>query len=476
MSYLRPLVLTIPAVLLAGCAGCGDGHEVAHPASYTGGTTYYIDRGRGHNSSRGTSPKAPWRNLAPVQQGDLGGGDAILLRGGQTFRGSLGLTQDNLTATSRGAKLTISSYGGGRATIAAPAGSDAISASNVAGIRISRVDLVGRGDLAVMAEGPRACRDGPSGIRVAAEGLGGTLDQGVEIDNAEISRFCEGINISSADDDSRISHVRVKGVSAHDNGDAGVWTHDAALAHHAIRDVRVTRTRAYRNLNRGGIVLFGVDRGTVTHSVAFANAKRGGGGVGIWAFDSNRIRITRNEAYRNGRRRITDDGDGFDLDRGVSNSVMAHNYSHDNGGIGFLVCSCEQYARYYRMHDVLVRDNVSRADGSSGQPSLYVLGGEPMRNVRIESNRIHSARGDGPLISVGTLALRYRGVRISGNRFTAGGSKPLLELDGPANPPNLLVGDNIWRQCGTGVTGGATTGLGCRTEAESHVFAAALSR
>src|SRR5262249_15032001 len=148
-------------------------------------------------------------------------------------------------------------------------------------------------------------------------------------------------------------------------------TYDAAVKQHMIEDVRVSRSSAYRNGIFGGIVLFGVDGGTVERSVAFANARAAEGGVGIWAFDANRILFTHNESYANGSRTIHHDGDGFDFDRGVTNSVMVHNYSHDNGGAGFLVCSCSA-ARYpyYRMRKVLIRSNVSRNDGSSGQPSF----------------------------------------------------------------------------------------------------------
>jgi hypothetical protein len=205
----------------------------------------------------------------------------------------------------------------------------------------------------------------------------------------------------------------------------------------------VSRTWAYRNGVRGGIVLFGVDGGRVERSVAFANGRAAGGGVGVWAFDSTRIAIVHNESYRNGSTAIDDDGDGFGLDRGVSNSVMAHNYSHDNGGVGYLVCSCNgDYYPYYRMHDVAVRSNVSRNDGSSGQPSLRVEGGELMTGVEIAFNRVESAVGKGPLVKVtGCITCDggwnasyltevsdggpYTQVSAHDNTFVSRGSKPL---------------------------------------------------
>ena len=292
------------------------------------------------------------------------------------------------------------------------------------------------------------CRDGPAGIRFEAESISGTLDAGIAIDHVDVSRFCDGIVVGSKDDGSRISHVRVTAVRAHHNGDAGVLTYDQAQANHAIEDVKVTNTRAYRNHHRGGIVLFGVDRGTVKNSVTFANGRGGPGGVGIWTFDSNRVIIAHNESYANGSPAIKSDGDGFDFDRGVSNSVMEHNYSHDNGGVGFLVCSCVWFARFYRMQDNIIRFNVSRNDGSSGQSSLTVRGGEPMTGIDIVSNRVVSGAGDGALVDVNSNRRPYSDVRFRRNTFVAKGGKPLLDLDFPGDATDLTFQDNAWRAVG----------------------------
>jgi len=58
-----------------------------------------------------------------------------------------------------------------------------------------------------------------------------------------------------------------------------------------------------------------------------------GGGVGIWAWDSNDIVIQHNIAHHN--RTGSYDGGGFDLDGGVSNSIMHYNLSYENDGSGY---------------------------------------------------------------------------------------------------------------------------------------------
>jgi Right handed beta helix region len=438
---------------MAALAGCG----YAMPSSYeqegsavaarSGGTTYYVDAERGSDSASGTSPATAWRTLARVDRGHYLGGQAILLRGGERFPGTISLSPSNLAGTSRARPLSIGSYGQGRPTIRAPRGQDGLRAANVAGIRVSRVDVVGRGNRSCHETNASTWGAGAAGIRFLASHLNGTLDEGIAVNHADVGRFCDGIVVASADDGSRISHVRVAAVSAHDNRETGVWTYDQAQARHSIRDVTVTRTRAYRNAGRGGIALFGVDHGVVSDSVAFANSRKESGGVGIWAFDASRIRITNDVSYANGSAAIKKDGDGFDLDRGVSHSVIEHSVSHDNGGMGYLVCSCVHWARFYSMRDNTVRDNVSRDDGSSGQPSLYVLGGEPMVGIDIADNRVTSSAGGGPLVKVASYGRRYVGLRFRGNSFVAGGGKRLLRLD-PTHAKELSLEDNEWRTLG----------------------------
>jgi hypothetical protein len=455
-SSMDCLVATVVALLVTGAfLGCGTNQETS------AGRTFYVDAARGHDGDPGTSPAKAWKTLERASEAVFEGGDRLLLRGGQRFRGTLTLDPSTVGSTSRADRLTIASYGKGRAKIAPDPRQDGITVSNVAGVRISDVNLVGRGYRVRHRNASKACRGngfaastkgksppGAAGIHFAASGIDGTLDQGITVDRVDVSGFCDGIVVASADNGSRIADVVVRAVRVHDNGDSGVWMYDQAEAHHSIEDVLVTDTRAYRNHRRGGIVLFGVDGGTVSHSLAWANASGAPWGVGIWAFDANRIVFTHNEAFRNGSPSIDQDGDGFDFDRGVSNSVMTHNYSHENGGVGFLVCSCQRWARFYSMENITLRDNVSRNDGSSGQASLAVFGGEPMTDIDIVSNRVESATGAGPLVWVSGFHRKFSDVRLEDNTFVARDGKQLLKVDYPELATDLVFARNAWRAIG----------------------------
>jgi hypothetical protein len=454
-------LLALLTVAMCGCFS-SDRPAVArckpNPARPVAASTFYVDSAQGSDSNQGTSPRQAWRTLDRAGRNGYRGGDTILLRGGERFAGTICLGRANVSAAGRTERLTVRSYGGGRATIAAPPRTDGIAAIDV-GVHVADVNLVGRDDVCSLNP-DNGYRTGTAGVRVEARAEPGVLAPALTVSNADLQQFCDGIVVVSEDPGSRVAGVRISQVTTHDNSDAGVWTYDSARAEHLIADVRVTDTRAYRNGYRGGIMLFGVDGGTVAHSVAYSNARQGGGGVGIWAFDSNRIVFAHNESFGNGSPEITDDGDGFDFDRGVSDSTMFDNYSHDNGGIGLLVCSCNSSETpYYRMHDITLRSNVSRNDGSSGQPSLYVDGGEPMTAVRVLGNEVESARGDGPLVNLtgcrdctaSELANigngPYTSVSVRGNTFTSGAGKtPLEKHVGSRDVFDLR--DNVWRSAG----------------------------
>jgi hypothetical protein len=456
---LLALLILLTAVIVGGLSSDRPSAARCEPkrAELGAASTFYVDSAHGSDANPGTSPRQAWRTLARVGRGGYRGGDTILLRGGDRFDGTICVGRANVSEAQAGG-LTIRSYGGGRATIAAPPHTDGIAAIDV-GVHVADLNLVGRDDVC-NENTSNGYRNGTAGVRLEARDLNGTLAPALTITDADVQQFCEGIVVVSEDARSRIAGVRISHVTTHDNTDSGIWTYDRARAEQLIADVRVTQTRAYRNGYRGGIMLFGVDGGMVAHSAAYDNAREGGGGVGIWAFDSKRIVFAHNESFGNGSPEITDDGDGFDFDRGVSHSVMFDNYSHDNGGIGLLACSCNSSeAPFYRMHDITLRRNVSRNDGSSGQPSLYIDGGEPMTAIRVHGNVVESARGDGPLINLtgcrecapsqmgNVESGPYTSIRVRGNTFIAWGGKPILEKH-PGPRAIFDIRDNLWRSGG----------------------------
>jgi hypothetical protein len=411
--------------LAAALAGVAAGR-----ASRPSGVTFYVDSTRGSDQDAGTSPAAPWRTLARASVGRYRGGDWLLLHG--HFSGTLRLSGSNVMHTRR-ATFTISSYGGGRALIAPAAGADAILVRNASGVRVDGLDLVGR---------DRACRRHTAGVLFDGRG-GGRLAAGVTVERVDVHSFCFGVEIGIDDQRTVFDHVLISHVVAHDNGDAGVMTYDQSWGPHRVRDVTVSDVRAYRNAQEGGIVLFGVERGTVEHSVAFANGRGNSGAVGIWAFDADRILLTHDESY--GNLTTGDDGDGFDFDGGVTNSRMSYDYSHGNQGVGFLVCAC---VVPFAQHGDVIDHDVSIHDGSSGQTSgIYVGGGQPFSNVRVFDNSVSSAAGSGPLIDVDGDGSSFADVHLWDNVFEASAGKAMLYAD-TADGTRMTFEADRWDACG----------------------------
>ena len=139
----------------------------------------------------------------------------------------------------------------------------------------------------------------------------------------------------------------------------GVWNPEREGYAHT--DFYVGNCSVYRNAgipgkgshSGNGIVLAQVDGALIERCRAYENGGlndyEGGGPVGIWVWDANRVVMQFNESHHN-RTGSSKDGGGFDLDGGVRNSTVQYNYSHDNDGPGYLLahvqwCPCLLWER-----------------------------------------------------------------------------------------------------------------------------------
>jgi hypothetical protein len=185
----------------------------------------------------------------------------------------------------------------------------------------------------------------------------------------------------------------------------------------AHRNVSIVEAEAYRNLgdpsmttNSGsGIVLGQVDGAVVERSTAYENGPLCMAhqcGAGIWTYDSNAVTFRNNVSHHN-RTGSNVDGDGFDFDGGVTNSVMEGNLSHDNDGAGYLLC---QYPGVGPHTGNVLRGNESRRDGAkTGFGAIHFYG--DVGSAEIVGNII----ADAPLMIDG-----YGGrpaVRLDGNVY-----------------------------------------------------------
>jgi hypothetical protein len=387
---------------------------------------YYLNTA-GSDSASGTSPGSAWRTLARVNQASLSAGDRVYLAGGQTFTGTLAFD-----AADRGTgpfPIVVSSYGLGRATIAAGQ-SSGVAAYNTAGIAVANIDIVGAGRSSNSSSGIEFYTDLPGNVKLA----------GIRIDSVGVSGFGkQGIVVGSWNGATGFRDVAIISVLAHDNALAGIATYAAVPNVH--QNVYVGYSWAYDNsgvpglsTNSGnGIVLGNVNGATIERCVARHNGwlnTNVGGPVGIWTYDSTGVTIQLNESYAN-RTASSADGGGFDLDQNVSNSVVQYNYSHDNDGAGYLLA--QEPATDAHSGNV-VRYNISQNDGRANTyGGIHVWG--RVRNAEIYNNTIFMSASSSAspraatVVSRGVPQNRSVSVHFRNNIFVSAGAVPLLEVD-----------------------------------------------
>jgi hypothetical protein len=400
---------------------------------------YFVSSG-GSDTNPGTSAATAWRTIGKLNSIAFTSGDRILFEGGQTFQGNLVFEADDAGTAAR--PITITSYGSGRATLAAGTGTG-IRIFNTAGFVVSNLTIVGSGPTMNTGSGILLRTDRPDDAKLSS----------VRVDGVEVSGFGEsGIEVRGDNGESGFRDVRITACEVHDNAKAGIATYgDRPYAH---ADIYIGHCRVHDNAGipgrsrhtGSGIVLSSVDGAVIERSVAYQNGalnNANGGPIGIWAYDSTRITIQFNESYRN-RTNSESDGGGFGLDGGVTNSVMQYNYSHDNDGAGYMLA---QYYGAARFTDNTLRYNISQNDGrNNGYSAIDVYnGGSTITNVEIYNNTVFV----GPVAS-GRMPRAFRmshattNVHVRNNVFSTGASVPVVEIGDDADHTGLLLQGNAY--------------------------------
>lgn len=357
--------------------------------------TYYISPS-GNDTNSGLTTNLAWKTISKVNGLTLHPGDKVLFEGGKIFSGNL--VFDASDAGSPTNAVQIGSYGpGGRAVIKAGLG-NGLYASNCAGMVIDHINFTGLG----------STTNNGAGITFFMNLTGGKKLDYIRISYVDTYGFGkEGIGFYANDlQKSGYRDVQLDHVSSHDNKlygarTFGSWTTNATTWSHENFVVRYSKF--YKNSgdplktdnhSGNGLLLEDINGALIEHCLAYSNGWLcnfpKAGPCGLWACDGNKVVIQYNESHHNftGTGRVdTGDGDGFDLDAGIVNSVMQYNYSHDNDGAGYLLCHGEGYRSF---SNNIVRYNISQNDGRRhryGAVTVY-NGTTAMKNCHIFNNTI----------------------------------------------------------------------------------------
>ena len=324
---------------------------------------YYID-GKGDDGQDG-SRGHPWKTLAPAGSIRWKPGDSLFLRGGQVFTGTLRIGPVDRTASpdAGGTALHpawVGSYGEGVATIEA-GDSSALVLYRAGHIIVRGLRLVGAG------------RKGGN----VKDGLAIIDCHHITVWGTDITGFQKaGLMIYSS------VNVVIERVYAHENGAAGIAVE--GVGKKACRDLRILYCRAddnpgdptnLTNHSGNGIVAGHCTHLLIDHCSATNNGwdmpRIGNGPVGIWCYEADSVIIQHCLAYRNKTSVGGADGGGFDLDGGVTNSIIQYCLSYGNQGSGYCIFQYWGASPWY--HNI-VRYNISEDDGwvSDSRAGLYV--------------------------------------------------------------------------------------------------------
>jgi len=321
------------------------------------GRSYYVNTS-GNDRNAGTKNK-PFRSVEKINNLHLAAGDTVYFKSGQTFYGSLLITQGIQGA--RNKPVVFTSNGKGHAIINAK-DSVGIKAYNSTFIRLQHLTIMGSG-----------------------RKTGNTKNGLYFLDSKEIS--IEDINISGFQKSGLLiyscQNIIANHVFAHDNGSAGI-TVEGPYAKTDSKNIKISNCRAENNPgdptnltnhSGNGIVVGNCRNVLIDHCTATNNGwdmpRIGNGPVGIWAYEADSVTIQHCLSYKNKTSKGGADGGGFDLDGGVTNSVVQYCMSYGNQGSGYCIFQYWGATPWY--HNVF-RYNISENDGtvSDSQGGLYV--------------------------------------------------------------------------------------------------------
>jgi hypothetical protein len=194
---------------------------------------------------------------------------------------------------------------------------------------------------------------------------------GITFRNLDVSGFNEGAVVWSWEDDGDgFDDVLWEQLYLHENLQGGGSFYGAGIASHQDVVVRCSEFAdnpgdpVVARPSGDGLVLGSVTNGLVDGCIAHHNGGDGtnnAGPVGLWAYNSSNVTIQFSESYAN--LAMYQDGDGFDLDVGTTNSVIQYCYSHDNFGAGYLLS--QQGAEPWSNN--VLRYNISENDAWGGR-------------------------------------------------------------------------------------------------------------
>jgi hypothetical protein len=382
---------------------------------------YYVS-GSGRDSNPGTREK-PWKTVSKINATNFNPGDTILLEGGSLFPGTICL--DSLDSGSEGKEIFIGSYGNGRAII---------DGGKSEGFVIEGCKYLSLNNLEIKGSGRKEGNN--------SDGVFITLSEHVNADGLEVSGFqhtglhvhiCSDIQITNVyTRNNGFSGINITGNTA---GDPERFDNEDIYIGYCIAENNPGDPTVPGNHSGNGILASSVNRGVIEYCESFNNGWdmpwTGNGPVGIWIWDCTDFKIQYCISHDNKTNPVAKDGGGFDLDGGVSNSVIQYCLSFNNQGGGY---GLFEYGAAKPWENNTLRYCISFNDGSLNGGSVAIWRGSTdlaMRNCDIYNNTFYNATTHGYSLAIENNSPGFRffnNIFVFKGAFLLPGQKLISEL------------------------------------------------
>jgi Right handed beta helix region len=350
--------------------------------SLAGNKIYYFSA-TGNDNADGSIMR-PFKTLDKLNQLHLQAGNAVYFHGGDTFNGSILINSSEYGMKNQ--PIIIGTYGKRNAVI---------NSENVMALIIDKSKYIHISHLNFTGSGRKK-----GNIR---DGVVVKESSHITIDSSDISGFQKAGLLVYSSSDITIGHVH-----AYENGYAGISI-EGPYGKKDTRRVYIADCLAENNPgdpsnltnhSGNGIVVGHSSKVTIEYCVATNNGwdmpRIGNGPVGIWCYEADSIMIQYCISYANKTAKGADDGGGFDLDGGVTWSVIQECLSYNNHGSAFGIF---QYAGASPWHHNIIRNNISENDGavSAAHASVYIWNSsgneEEFTDLSFYNNILYNTKG-----------------------------------------------------------------------------------
>lgn len=370
---------------------------------------YYIDSRYGNDANDGLSRQTAFRSVEKMNEITLNGGDAVLLKAGTEYVGSLHLKRNR-----DGGIIKIDRYGVGDNPI--------INGTGKSPVLLENFDFVELQNIAVTNP------DGEIGIQVLNKEPGEYKH--IQISNCKVSHVnedrkvycheCGGILICAwSEEPAWFDGVLIEDNDIQDVNRSGImlsslWVvrPDGLWGKNRYIDDNngwfptknmIVRGNYLNRLGGDGILLEGTVGALVEWNRVFnimTNPVPPCANAGIWPINSNDCVVQYNEVGYSHKPDDCDDAQGYDVDASCRNTIVQYNYSHDNEGGFILLCEVAGIGNE-EFKGTVVRNNLSVNDGTVQGEVIAMVGS--VRGATFENNTFIVSEKTDKLLEVFSL-------------------------------------------------------------------------